>query len=74
MDFRTSTEGYEAQILEGAHETIKKWKPVIAMSAYHGKDDKKNLPRILKNICKEYVCELHKDAEERFGLSCARNE
>ena len=65
VDFiKIDTEGYEAQILEGAHETIKKWKPVIAMSAYHGKDDKKNLPRILKNICKEYVCELHKDAEE----------
>ncbi len=45
VDFiKIDTEGYEAKILTGATETIKKWKPTIAMSAYHMKDDKKDLP------------------------------
>jgi len=65
VDFiKIDTEGYEANVLEGARETIKKWKPVIAMSAYHNKNDKENLPKLLKNICGDYVCELHISAEE----------
>lgn len=65
VDFiKIDTEGYEAQILEGARGTIQKWKPTIAMSAYHNKNDKQDLPILLKSMCREYVCELHKGAEE----------
>ena len=63
---KIDTEGYEANILEGARQTIQKWKPVIAMSAYHNKNDKENLPKLLKEISSDYVCELHKSAEEDF--------
>ena len=65
VDFiKIDTEGYEAQVLEGARRTIQKWKPIIAMSAYHNKNDKHDLPKLLKEICGEYVSKLHKDAEE----------
>jgi len=65
VDFiKMDTEGYEEKILRGAAETIKKWKPVIVMSAYHAPTDKTELPKLLKSICPEYVCELHRDAEE----------
>jgi len=67
VDFiKMDTEGYEAKILKGARETIKKWKPVISMSAYHNSNDKEELPKIIKEICSDYVCELHHDREEDF--------
>jgi hypothetical protein len=50
--------------LQGARETIKEWKPIIAMSAYHNPNDKKDLPDLLRSICPDYVCELHDDNEE----------
>lgn len=65
VDFiKIDTEGYEARILEGAKETIRTWKPVIAMSAYHHPHDKKNLPRLLAELCPTYVCDLRRDCEE----------
>jgi FkbM family methyltransferase len=65
VDFiKMDTEGYEANILKGAAETIKRWRPIIAMSSYHNPNDKEELPRLLKSICPEYVCELRHDAEE----------
>jgi FkbM family methyltransferase len=65
VDFiKIDTEGYEAKILSGATETIKKYRPVIAMSAYHNAHDKEELPKLLKSICPEYICELRRDSEE----------
>jgi FkbM family methyltransferase len=58
-------EGYEGKILEGAAQTIKQHKPVIAMSAYHKPEDKEELPRILKSIT-PYSVKLHHDCEEDF--------
>jgi FkbM family methyltransferase len=67
VDFiKIDTEGYEAKVLQGARKTIERYKPVIAMSAYHNPDDKRDLPRILKEIYPEYVCELHQECEEDF--------
>jgi FkbM family methyltransferase len=64
VDFiKIDTEGYEGKILKGAAETIRKWKPVIAMSAYHNPTDKTDLPALLNSIA-PYACELHRDAEE----------
>jgi FkbM family methyltransferase len=65
VDFiKMDTEGYEEKVLRGAADTIRKWKPVIVMSAYHTPTDKVELPRILRSICSDYVCELHHEAEE----------
>lgn len=64
MDFlKMDTEGYEANILKGAAETIKKYKPIIAMSAYHKPEDKTELPAVLNSIV-PYNCELRHDCEE----------
>jgi len=62
---KMDTEGYEVNILKGATKTIKKWKPIIAMSAYHKPNDKKELPLLLNSIA-PYKCELFHDAEEDF--------
>lgn len=67
VDFiKIDTEGYEANILHGAKETLKKYKPIIAMSAYHNPEDKQELPKIITNYNKDYICTLHTDCEEDF--------
>lgn len=64
MNFlKMDTEGYEGNILKGATETIRKYKPVIAMSAYHRPEDKTVLPAIVNAIV-PYNCELRRDCEE----------
>lgn len=64
VDFiKMDTEGYEANIMKGATETIKKYKPVIVMSAYHKTNDSTELPKLLKGIS-AYNCELRFDCEE----------
>lgn len=66
MDFlKMDTEGYEADILKGAAETIKKYRPVIAMSAYHKPEDKTELPALVNSLA-PYNCELRNDCEEDF--------
>ncbi len=66
MDFlKMDVEGSEANVLKGAAETIKKNKPIIAMSAYHRNTDKVELPLVLNSIA-PYHCELRHDAEEDF--------
>jgi FkbM family methyltransferase len=60
---KMDTEGYEANILRGARETIRRWKPIVVMSAYHKPEDKTELPRIL-NAITPYDCELRCDCEE----------
>jgi FkbM family methyltransferase len=60
---KIDTEGYEANILKGAAETIKKYKPAIVMSAYHKAGDKENLPKLLSGIT-PYACTLKSDFEE----------
>ena len=67
VDFiKMDTEGYEAKILEGARDTISKFKPQIGMSAYHHSEDKHALPAILKSMDERYVCTLHRHPEEDF--------
>ncbi len=65
VDFlKIDTEGYEANILNGAAETIKKYKPIIAM-AHHHPEDETGLPELLNTIA-PYDCELRHDCEEDF--------
>jgi FkbM family methyltransferase len=60
---KMDTEGYEGNILRGAQETIKRWRPIIAMSAYHKPEDKTELPRLV-NAAAPYSCKLFTDCEE----------
>jgi FkbM family methyltransferase len=55
--FKIDTEGYEANILKGATMTIKQYKPIIVMSAFHKPNDRAELPAVLNNIV-PYRCEL----------------
>lgn len=67
VDFiKIDTEGYEKQIIEGARETIKKFKPVLALSAYHLKDDKNTIPALVMSISSDYTHELSYHDEEVF--------
>jgi FkbM family methyltransferase len=66
MNFlKMDVEGYEANIIRGASETIKKYKPIIVMSAYHKPNDKTELPAVLNSVA-SYDCELRHDCEEDF--------
>lgn len=47
-------EGEELKALRGAEETIKKWKPTLAISAYHRREDLITLPQYIKSIVPEY--------------------
>lgn len=71
VDFiKIDTEGYEKQIIEGAMETIKKFKPVLALSAYHLKDDKDAIPALVVSINPAYTHELSYRNEEVFIFRC----
>lgn len=47
-------EGAEALALIGARETIKKYKPTLAISAYHKVEDNYKLPLLIKSLNKDY--------------------
>lgn len=67
VDFiKIDVEGYEENVLLGAKETIKKWKPILSFSAYHLPTDKERLPKIVKSIRPDYKIKLNKFAEEDF--------
>lgn len=64
IDFiKMDTEGYEGQILSGAKDTVRRFGPVITMSAYHHKGDEKRLKDILLAANPDYVCELKTECE-----------
>jgi len=47
-------EGYELKALKGARKTIKKYKPVLIISAYHKIEDILEIPYYLKKLVSEY--------------------
>lgn len=47
-------EGGELAALSGATETIKRYRPVLAVSIYHKYDDMLTIPAVIKDICPEY--------------------
>ncbi len=60
IDFiKLDVEGSEESILKGAVETIRKFKPKLAICAYHKKDDLIVLPRLIKSILPEYKLYLN---------------
>ena len=55
VDFiKMDVEGYESKVLEGAHETIKTFKPSLALCAYHRGDDLIELPKFLLRLNPKY--------------------
>lgn len=47
-------EGAEFNALKGAYETIKKYKPKLAISIYHKPEDIVELPNLILSICPDY--------------------
>lgn len=65
VDFlKIDAEGYEKQIISGAEKTIKRFTPTIACSAYHLRDDKIKIPKLIKSINPNYNHRFEKKAEE----------
>jgi len=54
---KADIEGAERYLLEGAQETIKKFKPKISICTYHFENDKEIITKILKNYVPEYNIE-----------------
>ena len=55
VDFiKMDVEGHELKVLEGADETIKTFKPSLALSAYHRGDDLIKLPKFLLKLNPNY--------------------
>jgi len=55
VDFiKMDVEGHELKVLEGADETIKTFKPSLALSAYHRGDDLIKLPKFLLELNPDY--------------------
>jgi len=67
LDFlKIDTEGYEKEILIGAKKSIKKFKPVIAVSAYHQQNDTKDIVELINAIDPKYKHKLSFRGEEDF--------
>jgi hypothetical protein len=51
-------EGFEMKALEGARETLKKFKPALAIAVYHDYDNANKCAEIIKNANAEYCIEF----------------
>lgn len=47
-------EGSELEALKGASQTIRKYKPKLAICVYHRKDDLIEIPKLIKELCPTY--------------------
>jgi FkbM family methyltransferase len=65
LDFiKIDAEGYEKQILRGAGDTLRRFRPVLTVSAYHFPNDKTEIVNLVKGIAPEYTHTLSSRAEE----------
>jgi len=65
VDFiKIDVEGSEKEVIEGAEKTIKKFKPKMAIAAYHRPNDKKAIPELVLSIRDDYRFKLVNKGEE----------
>jgi FkbM family methyltransferase len=51
---KIDVEGYEPEVLRGAEETIRRTRPIIAVSAYHLPEHQELLPSLISGITEDY--------------------
>jgi len=67
IDFiKVDAEGSEKKILLGAKNIIKKYKPIISMSAYHKPEDMTELPKTVLSIRNDYKYILFEKLDKDF--------
>jgi len=65
VDFiKIDAEGSEREILKGAKETIKEFRPKIVVSAYHRPDDERVIPEIVLSAREDYKFKLVNKGEQ----------
>lgn len=65
VDFiKIDAEGSEKEILKGAEETIKNFKPRMVVAAYHFPDDKERIPELVFSIRNDYNFKIVNKGEE----------
>jgi FkbM family methyltransferase len=60
---KLDVEGSEADVLLGAAQLIKKYKPVLSLAAYHKAGDRRELPRVVNSIRPGYDITFNSFAE-----------
>ncbi|HOX58931.1 MAG TPA: FkbM family methyltransferase [Candidatus Paceibacterota bacterium] len=65
LDFiKVDAEGYEKQILRGAADTIRRFRPILAVSAYHFPNDRTDIVSLVGSITPGYRHTFSSRAEE----------
>jgi hypothetical protein len=55
MFIKMNIEGAEIDALKGATRTIRRWRPKLAISAYHRPSDLWRIPRLVRHRCRPAV-------------------
>jgi len=63
---KMDVEGFEKNVILGAKETIRAYKPILTLSAYHKPEDKEALPKAILGIRDDYKIRLNHFQEEDF--------
>ena len=63
-------EGAELQALRGARQIIEKFRPVLAVSAYHEQSHLWQVPLLLAELCSDYAFYLRPHGAEGWDLLC----
>lgn len=63
-------EGAELQALRGARQIIEKFRPVLAVSAYHEQSHLWQIPLLLAELCPDYAFYLRPHGAEGWDLLC----
>lgn len=73
VDFiKMDIEGAETNALKGAHETIRKFKPKLAIALYHSADDFESIPSLVREMDSGYKfyfshCSIHAEESMLFA-------